>query len=213
MGYGAVSDMTRYRPHELAEALSTDVVEPSVLCGWSLGGLVAQAWAARCPSAVRGLVLVSTTPCFTSKADWPAGLAEEAVLDFINAFGRDPMATIKRFNALLAHGDRDAKHVIATLRGVSCDPEHCDMALLEQGLKILHESDLRDLVPDIHCPTLVMHGRNDQVCPVAAGEWLADAIPGAHLALHDEAAHAPFVTDEAWFVTALSDFLRAQDGL
>ena len=39
--------------------------------------------------------------------------------------------------------------------------------------------DVRDLLPQVTVPTLVLHSRDDQAIPFAAGKEIADGIPGA----------------------------------
>jgi pimeloyl-ACP methyl ester carboxylesterase len=39
--------------------------------------------------------------------------------------------------------------------------------------------DITGLLPQVTAPTLVMHVRNDQICPIEAGRELAAGIPGA----------------------------------
>ena len=41
--------------------------------------------------------------------------------------------------------------------------------------------DVRDMLPKVKAPTLVMHVREDRVCPISAGRQLAAGIPGAGL--------------------------------
>jgi pimeloyl-ACP methyl ester carboxylesterase len=58
----------------------------------------------------------------------------------------------------------------------------------------------RELLADIDAPTLVVHGRRDQVLPVAHAESLAAGIGGADLLLLDDMGHLP--TAAEWSVVA-----------
>src|SRR6185369_10552526 len=42
-----------------------------------------------------------------------------------------------------------------------------------------YEIDVRQLLPSIHVPTLILHRERDSLVPVASGRYLAEHIPGA----------------------------------
>ncbi len=56
-------------------------------------------------------------------------------------------------------------------------------------------------------PTLVIHGREDQVIAQAMAEHIAAQVPGAHLALLDETGHAPFLERPDAFNALLAEFI------
>jgi class 3 adenylate cyclase len=52
-------------------------------------------------------------------------------------------------------------------------------------LPLLRELDVRDVLPTIRVPTLVVHHTDDPLVPTAAGKYVADHIPGAkYVELH-----------------------------
>ena len=58
--------------------------------------------------------------------------------------------------------------------------------------------DVRDLLPRIRVPTLVLHAANDQVLPVDTGRQLAAAIPGAEFVQLDSRNHIVLEHEPAW---------------
>ena len=62
-------------PYDL-ESLVADIAERAPakcsVAGWSLGAQVALAWARSRPDQIERLVLMSATPCFVQRDDWPA---------------------------------------------------------------------------------------------------------------------------------------------
>ena len=77
------------------------------------------------------------------------------------------------------------------------------------GLNWLHDVDLRPLAPQVKAPTLLIHGANDPLMPLAAAEALATLIPGAELAVFADCAHAPFISQPDAFNARLASFLNA----
>jgi DNA-binding NarL/FixJ family response regulator len=57
------------------------------------------------------------------------------------------------------------------------------------------EIDVRDLLPAIHSPTLVLHRRNDRWVEVGNGRYLAAHVAGAKLVELSGADHRPWVED------------------
>jgi pimeloyl-[acyl-carrier protein] methyl ester esterase len=75
-------------------------------------------------------------------------------------------------------------------------------------LKLLLTTDLRSALPRIRQDTLVVHGERDTLSPLAAGKYLAEALPRGRLAVILAAAHAPFVSDPAAVSRSMLEFLN-----
>jgi len=207
-GYGDVATVAPYTAETLADALAVSLPDGAAVCGWSLGGMVALALAARHPHKVARLVLVATNPAFVSRPDWEYGLAPDVLAEFARALGEDYKATLLRFLSLQARGGEQARAVIERLRGSVFLRGEPAPAVLAAGLDLLRDVDLRAVVGQVHCPVLVVHGAYDMLCPLGAGRWLAENLPDARLALHERAAHAPFLSHPDWFAAELRGFLR-----
>ena len=52
------------------------------------------------------------------------------------------------------------------------------------------EYDVTELLPQISAPTLVLHNKNNRLTPLAAGQRIAAAIPGARFATFDDPTYA-----------------------
>jgi len=60
---------------------------------------------------------------------------------------------------------------------------------------MLSRTDLRPALDSIAQPTLVMHGDRDAITPLAAGRYLAQALPNARIVIMEGAAHVPFASE------------------
>lgn len=207
-GYGDAPTVSPYSAESLADALAEGITAPLNLVGWSMGGMVALALAARHPDKVARLVLVGTSPAFATRADWPHGMALEVLGEFARSLALDYRATLLRFLALQARGGDAAQWVIAQLRARMRAQAEPNPEVLATGLELLRTVDLRDRVERVRCPTLVMHGAHDTLCAPEAGAWLAEHLPNGRLALHERASHAPFLSHPDWFVATLKEFLH-----
>jgi pimeloyl-[acyl-carrier protein] methyl ester esterase len=193
-GYGASPCPKRYTLRKLAGALSRRAPRVCHVVGWSLGALVAVAWACSAPWQVGRMALLAATPCFVRREDWPHGVAPELLEAFERDLAADYEGAIRRFIALQALGDMDERRVTRELRQHLLRGVRPSAAALAGGLRILGAADLRDALPGIARETLVVHGDRDRLTPPAAGRALASGIPGARFELMRGAAHAPFLS-------------------
>jgi pimeloyl-[acyl-carrier protein] methyl ester esterase len=187
-------------------ALAADLPPRATVCGWSLGGQVALAWARARPFQVARLILLATTPRFVAADDWADGMADAEFADFAGEVAANLARARMRFLALQANGDGAAREVLRELRGAFDSGGEAAPPALAAGLQLLRENDLRAELELVGQPALVMHGVNDALIPCAAGAYLARMLPDAEFVLVDGAAHAVFVTREAMVARCIREF-------
>jgi pimeloyl-ACP methyl ester carboxylesterase/DNA-binding CsgD family transcriptional regulator len=69
-------------------------------------------------------------------------------------------------------------------------------------------ADLRDVVPHVTVPTLVLHRRGDRTVPIARGRELAALLPNARFVPLGGDAHVPWKDDQRELFRALAGFLH-----
>jgi pimeloyl-ACP methyl ester carboxylesterase len=77
-------------------------------------------------------------------------------------------------------------------------------------LRAFHATDLRERLPRVRVPTLVMQRRDDRVVPLAAGEQLARGIPRAELETLDGEDHFLWHGESGAVVRAVERFVARQ---
>lgn len=196
----------------LARAVDLALPPACTLVGWSLGGTVAAQLAAAGRPKIERLVLVAATPRFVRDASWAHGLAPAVVDEFAAQLRRDYRELIRRFLSLQARGDEKQVALLRQLRAAVFEHGEPDPAALDVGLRVLMESDLREIFGDISVPTLVIAGEYDRLTPPAASSWMAANIRNARLRLLKGAGHAPFLSHADEFLGELLGFLPAGSG-
>lgn len=163
-----------------------DITFPTVLVGWSLGGLLALARAANRADGIAGLVLVSSTARFCSADGYPCGLPPSRVRALMRAVRADPGEALRGFHDLCAApanldaAERDRR--VAASLDIGAES-------LLRGLADLLETDLRDRLDRIRLPVLLVHGRGDAVIPHSAAEFLHARLAGSRLLTLNAAGH------------------------
>lgn len=184
-----------------------EVDEPLDVVGWSLGGLVALAWAHAAPARMRRLVLIGTTPKFVAGPDWPHAMARETLHRFADELRVAYEPTLRRFLALQVQGSEEGRATLARLRHALFAHGVPDAAVLGDALAALAAIDVRPLLPSIVRPSLVIAGDRDTLTPLPASQWLTAQLPDARLVTIPGAAHAPFLSHSAVVLAALREFL------
>ena len=208
-GYGVRPTVLPYDLPTVAQAVVADLPPVFDLVAWSLGGQVAMTLTQLMPERVRRLVLVGVNPCFTQRSDWQCGIAPAVLTQFGGDLAANYEVTLKRFLALQARGDDAARVLLVQLRQLLFARGRPDVAVLQAGLDILLNADLRESAHLLHVQTLIIHGSFDQLAPVCAAEWLAQVLPNAQLNIIAGASHAPFLSHSTEFERVLMPFLES----
>jgi pimeloyl-ACP methyl ester carboxylesterase len=165
----------------------------AALFGLSEGAAMSVLFAATYPERTAALVLRSGYPRTMWAPDYPWGLTDEQFqqqLDrSLRIYGPRPEA-LEAVRAMGEFTDLEAEEFLDFQRmGVS-------PGALETLLRMNKDIDVRHVLPAVRVPTLVMHGSEDTVVPVAVSRYIAERIPGAvfvetpgagHLALGEPA--------------------------
>lgn len=183
--------------------LLENVTEPVILCGWSMGAILALSAAYRYPEKIERLILFGATPCFAQRQDWPHGMPHESGQEFRNGVISDSQTTLRRFVSLFNRQDKNARAIVRQLSKLDIPP----VPVLLAGLDFLDTADFRSIIPQIRQKTLLVHGAHDPLMPLEAAGWLAENLPDASLTVLPDAAHAPFLSEPAQCAGLIGTFL------
>jgi 3-oxoadipate enol-lactonase len=185
---------------QLGEVLERTGVARAHIAGVSLGGLVAQHFAATRPQCVDKLVLIDTTPRYVDEArkmwvERAAAARTKGVAALVD--GLLPIWFTDDFVA----SDPPAVRYVRDMLG-RCSGEGYALAC-----EALGAADLRALAPKIAAPTLVFCGRQELPAFQEAARWLAQNIRGARSAWLEPARHCSILEQPEAFRRTLGAFL------
>jgi pimeloyl-ACP methyl ester carboxylesterase/DNA-binding CsgD family transcriptional regulator len=178
----------------LADALGLDELS---LLGISWGGCTAAAFAARHPERVRCLALAGGFADGTRIA--PAPLREAMVATVRAHWGAGSRLLA---DVWVPGADAGTRERFARLQRAAASSDVA--ASLLEGV---YTTDVRDLLPRVRAPALVVHRRDDRAMPFAQGRELAALLPEARLVALDGDLHPPWLGDSDAVLGALTAFL------
>lgn len=209
-GMGRSRPIEPYHLYALADEVAQVIPGVCDVLGWSLGGMVAQRIALNQPDSIRRLILVSSTPKFVTSPDWQVGVDPTNFNTFANNVNHDYKHAMMQFLTLQCMKAKDARSTIKLLRQTFETKPTPTQSTLNRALHVLLESDLRDEIPNIRKPTLLIHGDRDTLTPVQAAHWMMQQLPIGYLRVISGAAHAPFLSHSDQFIETLNQFLEPQ---
>ncbi|MFC5741560.1 pimeloyl-ACP methyl ester esterase BioH [Dyella tabacisoli] len=190
-GHGYSRDSTLpLEPRACATAIAA-ATPPAIWLGWSMGGLIALTAALEYPRQVRALGMLCATPKFVRDPGWPHGSNDALVHQLATDLESDYHATLERFFTLEAMGSPDPRSELRRLRALAFARGEPELRVLQEGIRLLENTDRRAALPDLTVPSIWIAGARDRLVPPQAMQWSATQC-GGHYGEIDHAGHAPF---------------------
>lgn len=217
-GHGASSaprDPGRYSLRRFADdvvaVLDALQLERVALGGYSLGGRSALQVALAHPQRIGALVLESCSPGIADASERAQRASDDGAL--ADAVERDGLATfVDRWERLPLWRSQDAlpEPVRARQRAVRLAGSAAGLAASLRGAGVAVEPDASPELHRLHMPVLLVAGALDARYARIAADMAAQ-VPGARLAIVEDAGHAVHLERPARFASLVGQFLDSFD--
>jgi pimeloyl-ACP methyl ester carboxylesterase len=188
---------------DLHAVLDAAGFEQPALFGVSEGGPMAALFAATYPERTRALALYGTYPRILSAPGYDGGVDRDVLEGFLSLvesqWGSPDLATV--FAPSVAGDERFLAWWGRALRAGTSPRGARDL------IRMYFDIDVRDILPAIEVPALVLHRTGDMVAPVAGGRAFAELIPGARFVELPGNDHLPMVGDIDALIDEVEEFL------
>lgn len=178
--------------------------ERTFVMGTSEGGAASVLLASTYPERVHGLILYSSTPKLVQTEGEPEWADNEEAFDrMIEQIQKQwgGAWALENFAPSRAQNETFREWWAKVLRSSSSP------ASVSAQLQILHDIDIRPLLPQIHTRTLVIHKTHDRILGVDASKYFATHMPNAKFIELSGADHFFFVESQQ-IIAAIEGFCR-----
>ena len=174
--------------HDWAQALE---LPPFVIVGHSMGGAIAQTFALRHPEMLKGMILVATGARLRVHPKILDGIRTDmnAVGEMLVDWAYGQMATPEQ-----------KRQFLKQFNSVDADVMYGDWAAC-------NVFDVREQLPAIQVPTLVISGSMDVMTPEKYGRYMAENLPNADFALIEGGGHMLMIEQPQMLINAILGFL------
>lgn len=186
--------------HAVMDAVGSD---KAVLIGVSEGGPMCSLFAATYPERTTALVMIGTYAKRIKDEDYPWGVSledREAFFELMRRSWGTPVGIEERAPTLA--DDEDFRNWWATYLRMGASPGAA-VALTKMNAEI----DVRNVLPSIRVPTLVIHRKGDMCLKVEEGRFVASQIPGCKYVELGGIDHLPFVGEQDDILDEIEEFL------
>ena len=190
-------------------------IERAHIVGASMGGMIAQLVAANFPERTLSLTSIMST---TGNPDLPRATPE--AMARLNTPAPDPAKDLEAFLASSVEGAKvmasaypvDEAQARAQALG-DYRRSYYPVGFQRQYAAILASPDRRPKLKTITAPTVVIHGGDDPLVPLAGGRDTAENIPGAQLIIVPGVGHEiPTAVQDVFVAGILSAVARSKVG-
>ncbi|HZF86391.1 MAG TPA: alpha/beta fold hydrolase [Burkholderiaceae bacterium] len=186
----------------MAAAVLAETAGPLVLCGASMGGMVAMEAARQAPERIAGLALLGTNAAPETPETY------ELRASAIELFEQGDVRDVIEPNIVFAFHPAQAADRALTQRYLDIILDAGAAQLIRQNRALMQRPDARPHLGRLRCPVLVMCGDSDRLTPPAASREIAALLPQAELHWVPACGHMLTMEKPGTVNAFLGDWLR-----
>jgi sigma-B regulation protein RsbQ len=209
------SDLGSYDPEKYGslDGYVQDVIEicqtlhlPSVtFVGHSVSCMIGLLAAIKSPGIFEALILIGPSPCYRNDGEYQGGFEPDVMDALFEVMEEDYISWAK----LLAPNimGKGPGTLVKELEGSFCA---IDPAIAKQFARVTFLSDNRKDLPLVKTKSLTIQCTNDNIAPLAVGEYMHEHLPHNTLVLLEAQTHCPHMSYPQLTVAAMRNYLSAK---
>ncbi len=196
------------RVDDLMAVIDAAGIERATLWGHTDGAAVALLASVTHPDRIDSVVVAEGYARLSRSDDHPIGAPSDSLeryLEWVEQvfFDDDAARALAHFTCPSIEGDEELTRGYISLVRQAASP-----AQTVNRFALFSRTDVRDILPVVSKPTLIVHQRHDRMIPVAHGRHLADHVPGVKYVELPGRDHSPFYENREPLLRETANFLR-----
>jgi len=215
VGSGA-SDLSAYDPVKYAslQGYADDVVDlvrelsvgPAIFVGHSVSSMIGMLANLAAPELFAAQIMVGPSPCYINDGDYVGGFTRRDIESLLETLESNYLGWASNMApAIMGAPEQPQLAVELTNSFCRTDPE-----IAKQFARVTFLSDVRDKLPLLAAPTLILQCDDDMIAPVAVGQYMHRTLPRSTLAIIDNVGHCPHLSAPSASAAAMDAFLAKE---
>lgn len=192
--------------HDLLDVLRDLNLHGVIFMGHSVGAIIGMLAAVEEPDRFASMVLIAPSPRFLNSPDYHGGYERRDVEELLAAMEADYLGWTAAFvPAVVGVTDRPDLLLAFTNSFVRSNP-----TVVRHLTHVVFMADVRDELPRLTIPTLIVQSAHDAITPLAVGHYLHSNLVDSQFTIIDTTGHCPHLTAPEQTLAAIDKFLSYQ---
>jgi sigma-B regulation protein RsbQ len=200
-----------YAKYSTLEGYADDIVEigreleikDGVFVGHSVSAMIGLIAANKQPRLFKSLVLVGPSPCYINDENYVGGFTRSQIDELLESLESNHLGWSSAMAPVIM-GNSDRPELSDELRNSFC---RTDPAIAREFARTTFLSDVRDIVPSMELPSLILQCSEDVIAPCEVGEYLHRHMPKSTLVVMKATGHCPNLSAPDETIREIEKFL------
>lgn len=207
------SDLTVYDAVKYGSlhGYADDVVEivrefgrgPAIFVGHSVSAMIGLLANLKAPDLFAAQIMIGPSPCYINEGEYHGGFSRADIDGLLETLDSNYLGWSGNMApAIMGAPDQPELAVELTNSFCRTDPE-----IAKQFARVTFLSDMRDQLPHLAVPTLIVQCSDDMIAPRTVGEFMNRTLPRSTLRIVENVGHCPHLSAPGSSSAAIDAFI------
>ncbi len=207
------SDLSTFKPEKYAqlEGYADDIIEIAtelglqeiIFVGHSVSAAIGMIASLKSPQLFKSLVLVAPSPSYINDGEYVGGFSKPQIEELLESLDNNHLGWSNSMApVIMANPDR--QELGEELANSFCKT---DPAIAKHFARTTFLSDVRDILPLIKIPSLILQCSSDVIAPLSVGNYMHREIKGSELVVMKATGHCPNLSAPQETIDEIKKFL------
>lgn len=180
---------------------------PAVVVGHSVSAMIGVLADLREPGRIAAHAMIGPSPSYINDGDYVGGFSREDIDGLLETLDANYLGWASNMApAIMGAPSQPELGVELTNSFCRTDPD-----IAKQFARATFLTDLRDRLPLVTTPSLIVQCDDDLIAPVAVGEYMHRVLPDSELSIVENVGHCPHLSAPSATTDAIDAFLSREE--